>query len=75
MDLNGDHPHTNFRDVFTSVIGMKYHIEILSKPFTSFDAMDYGALLLLDPEEEYLLRSRVVHNLSPFTTRNYGSQL
>ena len=53
LDLNGDHPHTNFRDVFTSLIGMGYHIEILSKPFTSFDAMDYGALLLLDPEEEY----------------------
>lgn len=52
LDLNGDHPHTNFRDAFMAVLGFGYSVEILSKPFTSFDASNYGALLLIDPEEE-----------------------
>ena len=52
LDLNGDHPHTNYRDAFTAVLGFGYSVKILSKPFTSFDASDYGALLLIDPEEE-----------------------
>ena len=52
LDLHGDHPHTNYKDAFQAVLGLKYYVEILSKPFTSFDASAYGALLLLDPEEE-----------------------
>ena len=52
LDLNGDHPHTNYKDAFQAVLGLKYYVEILSKPFSSFDASAYGALLLLDPEEE-----------------------
>lgn len=52
LDLNGDHPHTNYRDAFTAVLGFGYSVEILSQSFTSFDARSYGALLLIDPEEE-----------------------
>lgn len=52
LDLNGDHPHTNYRDAFMAVLGFGYSVEILSKPFTSFDASNYGTLLLIDPEEE-----------------------
>ena len=67
LDWHGDHPHTNFRELYNHLRGTPsagggrgrggastpYHIEILSKDFTSFDASLYGALLLIDPEEEY----------------------
>ena len=28
-----------------------YHIEILTDPFTCFDALNYGAILIVDPED------------------------
>lgn len=30
-----------------------YHVEVLSDPFTCFDANNYGALLLVDPEDYF----------------------
>lgn len=30
-----------------------YYVEVLGFPYTCFDARNYGALLLVDPEEEY----------------------
>lgn len=33
--------------------GAGWFIEVLSSPFTCFDASNYAALLLVDSEEEY----------------------
>lgn len=30
-----------------------YYVEVLGSPFTCFDASQYGALLIVDPEEEF----------------------
>ena len=30
-----------------------YYVEVLGSPFTCFDASNYGALLIVDPEEEF----------------------
>eukprot|EP00795_Rhopilema_esculentum_P001565 gene1565-16016_t len=53
LDWNGDHIHTNFRDLYTHLRKFGYFIEVLGSPFTCFDAKQYGTLLLVDSEEEY----------------------
>eukprot|EP00039_Didymoeca_costata_P005004 m.77620 g.77620 ORF g.77620 m.77620 type:complete len:960 (+) comp12634_c0_seq5:144-3023(+) len=53
LDWNGDHPHTNFRTLFSIVRSRGYFLEVLDSPFTCFDANDYGALFIVDPEEEF----------------------
>lgn len=53
LDWNGDHPHTNFRKVFTFLRERGYFVDVLGAPFTCFDAQDYAALLIVDPEEEF----------------------
>lgn len=53
FDAHGDHPHTNFRSLFQALQLAGYSLEVLSEPLTCFDASQYGALLLVDPEEEF----------------------
>jgi membrane-bound transcription factor site-1 protease len=53
LDWNGDHVHTNFRDMYSSLRSNGYFVEVLGSPFTCFDATQYGALLLVDSEEEF----------------------
>jgi len=53
FDWNGDHIHTNFKDLYDTLRAEGYFIEVLGYPFTCFDAKNYGTLLLVDPEEEY----------------------
>lgn len=53
FDWNGDHPHTNFRSLYTHLRELGFFLEILGSPFTCFDATQYGALIIMDPEEEY----------------------
>ncbi|KNC50508.1 uncharacterized protein AMSG_00669 [Thecamonas trahens ATCC 50062] len=53
LDWNGDHIHTNFRSLFEALINAGYVVEVLGAPLTCFDPKLYGALLLVDPEEEY----------------------
>ena len=50
---NGDHIHTNFRDMYASLRASGYFIEVLGSPYTCFDASGYGALLITDREEEF----------------------
>ncbi|KAB0406811.1 hypothetical protein E2I00_012385, partial [Balaenoptera physalus] len=52
-DQNGDHIHTNFRDMYQHLRSMGYFVEVLGSPFTCFDANQYGTLLMVDSEEEY----------------------
>ncbi|XP_071613118.1 membrane-bound transcription factor site-1 protease isoform X3 [Heliangelus exortis] len=53
LDWNGDHIHTNFRDMYQHLRSMGYFVEVLGSPFTCFDASQYGTLLMVDSEEEY----------------------
>ena len=53
LDWHGDHPHTNFHQWYDALTDAGYFVEVLGSPFTCFDAKNYGALLLVDLEEEY----------------------
>uniref|UniRef100_T1J4A8 Membrane-bound transcription factor site-1 protease n=1 Tax=Strigamia maritima TaxID=126957 RepID=T1J4A8_STRMM len=53
LDWNGDHVHTNFRDMYQRLRNAGYYIEVLGAPFSCFDARQYSSLLLVDSEEEY----------------------
>ncbi|CAK9294947.1 unnamed protein product [Gordionus sp. m RMFG-2023] len=53
MDWNGDHLHTNYRGFYNHVRRQGYYVEVLASPITCFDPLDYGALLLVDSEEEF----------------------
>mmetsp|Transcript_1171 Transcript_1171/g.3431 ORF Transcript_1171/g.3431 Transcript_1171/m.3431 type:complete len:1157 (-) Transcript_1171:13-3483(-) len=53
LDWHGDHPHTNYKDMFNFLIDAGYYVEVLGKPFTCFDASNFGSLVLADSEEEY----------------------
>uniref|UniRef100_A0A673JNI8 Membrane-bound transcription factor site-1 protease-like n=1 Tax=Sinocyclocheilus rhinocerous TaxID=307959 RepID=A0A673JNI8_9TELE len=53
LDWNGDHIHTNFRDMYQHLRSMGYFVEVLGAPITCFDASQYGTLLMVDSEEEY----------------------
>ncbi|XP_067651684.1 membrane-bound transcription factor site-1 protease-like isoform X1 [Haliotis asinina] len=53
LDWNGDHIHTNFKDMYQHLRSSGYFVEVLGSPFTCFDASQYGTLLIVDAEEEY----------------------
>lgn len=53
LDWTGDHVHTNFRDAYTALRSAGYFVEVLSSDFTCFDARLYGALLIVDTEDEF----------------------
>ncbi|XP_065570402.1 membrane-bound transcription factor site-1 protease-like isoform X2 [Artemia franciscana] len=53
LDWNGDHIHTNFKDMYQFLRLKDYFVEVLGHPFTCFNAENYAALLLVDPEEEF----------------------
>ena len=53
LDWHGDHPHTNFHGMYDALRERGYYLEILGSPLTCFDASEYGALMLVDSEEEY----------------------
>nr|XP_050867945.1 membrane-bound transcription factor site-1 protease isoform X2 [Vespula vulgaris] len=53
LDWNGDHIHTNFKDMYQHLRNAGYYLEVLGYPFTCFDAKNYGTLLVVDTEEEF----------------------
>ncbi|KAG1681669.1 Membrane-bound transcription factor site-1 protease [Nymphon striatum] len=53
LDWNGDHIHTNFKEMYQHIRNNGFYVEVLGTPFTCFDASYYGTLLVVDPEEEY----------------------
>lgn len=53
LDWHGDHPHTNFHGMYDALRDRGYYLEILGSPLTCFDAKEYGAVMLVDSEEEY----------------------
>lgn len=62
LDWNGDHPHTNFRDLYIWLRDHDYYVEILRHDYTCFDARHYGALMIVDSEEEFFTDE--VHKLA-----------
>ncbi|XP_073999210.1 membrane-bound transcription factor site-1 protease isoform X2 [Rhodnius prolixus] len=53
LDWNADHIHTNFKDMYGHVRAAGYYIEVLGAPLTCFEASNYGAVFIVDPEEEF----------------------
>eukprot|EP00808_Paulinella_micropora_P009042 g61565.t1 len=53
LDWNGDHAHTNYRELYDFLRTIGLYVEVLGTDFTCFDASLYGALLVVDPEEEF----------------------
>ncbi|CAK9822443.1 Membrane-bound transcription factor site-1 protease [Anthophora retusa] len=53
LDWNGDHIHTNFKDMYQHLRNAGYYLEVLGAPFTCFNAKNYGTLLIVDSEEEF----------------------
>ena len=42
LDWHGDHPHTNFHDLYNAMRSGGYFLEILGSPLTCFDASQVG---------------------------------
>jgi len=53
LDWNGDHIHTNFRDLYERLRAAGYFIDVLGESFNCFDASNYGTLMIVDSEEEF----------------------
>jgi membrane-bound transcription factor site-1 protease len=53
VDWLGDHPFTNLKPTYAAFLAAGYYVEILRDPWTCFDAKNYHALILYDPEEAY----------------------
>ena len=53
LDWNGDHIHTNFRELYQHLRGQGWYVEVLGTPVTCVDMSNYGTLLIVDPEEEF----------------------
>jgi membrane-bound transcription factor site-1 protease len=52
-DRLGDHPFTNLQPLYSFLVEKGYYIEILAQSFNCFDANNYGALLVIDPEDYF----------------------
>lgn len=55
FDWHGDHPFTNFIQLFQFLSNKGYYLEILRGTFECFNAENYGTLILVDPEEKFSL--------------------
>lgn len=55
LDWNGDHLHTNFRPIFDALREQGYFLDILTRDWTCFDASNYGAIMIVDPEEDFFV--------------------
>ncbi|CAG9558251.1 unnamed protein product [Danaus chrysippus] len=53
LDWHADHVHTNFRDMYRRLREHGFYVEVMGNPLTCIDTSLYGALLLVDPEDEY----------------------
>jgi membrane-bound transcription factor site-1 protease len=51
LDWNGDHPHTNFKDLFNFLVGRGYFVEILGSDYSCVDPTNYGTVMFVDTED------------------------
>lgn len=52
-EWHGDHPYTNFFNLMNIIREQGYYLEILRGSYNCFDAKNYNALLIIDPEEVF----------------------
>ena len=52
-EWHGDHPYTNFFHLFNTIRNQGYYLEILRGSYNCFEASNYVALLIIDPEEMF----------------------
>ena len=50
LDWNGDHIHTNFRELYQHLRAQGFYVEVLGVPLTCVYMS--GTLLIVDPDEE-----------------------
>ena len=53
LDWNGDHIHTNFRELYQHLRAQGFYVEVAGQTLTCIDLSLYGTLLIVDPEEEF----------------------
>ncbi|GLE04440.1 hypothetical protein PINS_up013382 [Pythium insidiosum] len=53
IDSAGDHPHTNFHQLWNFLHQRGFVVEILPFEYSCLDLALYGVVLLVDPEEEF----------------------
>eukprot|EP00092_Neocalanus_flemingeri_P107767 GFUD01138329.1.p1 GENE.GFUD01138329.1~~GFUD01138329.1.p1 ORF type:complete len:1040 (-),score=318.65 GFUD01138329.1:275-3394(-) len=53
LDWNGDHIHTNFRELYQHLRAQGFYVEVMGVPLTCVDMSQYGTLMIVDPEEEF----------------------
>lgn len=56
LDWLGDHPHTNFHELYRSLLSAGFYVDILDFPLTCLGpeaASQYGGILLLDSEDYF----------------------
>lgn len=53
LDWRADHIHTNFRDTYIHLRNSGFYIDVLRESYMCFNPLDYGVLLIVDPEEEF----------------------
>lgn len=53
LDSAGDHPHTNFHQLWNFLIDQGFFIEILPFELSCVKLEQYGVVMMIDPEEEF----------------------
>ena len=53
LDWCGDHVHTNFREAYHELRSKGYFVDVLTTDWTCVDATLYGAVLIVDSEDEF----------------------
>ena len=53
LDWTGDHLHTNYREMFVALRQRGWFVETLGCSYLCFNASRYGALLLIDTEDDF----------------------
>lgn len=53
MDASGDHPHTNFHQLWNFLASEGFYLEILPFEYSCLDLSKYGVVMVVDPEEEF----------------------
>lgn len=53
LDWFGDTPYTNFKSLFKRLRSQGYYVDVYTQDATCFDASEYAALLVVDPEDVF----------------------
>lgn len=53
LDSAGDHPHTNFHELWNFLIDEGYFVDILPFELSCVSLEQYGVVMMVDPEEEF----------------------